>query len=345
MSINLLFIGDVMLGENFHHYNRGIRSKFSPNYCNIFKNNTYNEIFGSSDVVFLNMEYSLVPDDFLFNNIKESVYSSDLLSLGVLPSNCKLVVNIANNHFSQHGLSRAAFTKNYLYKLGYIIIGADKHPSAIKINNNKLKVWGASLIYDKYYNGSYFLSNYESLIEDLALQNHIKSVDEKWIISLHWGDEYIKHPNFKQVKLARILAESGFDIVIGHHPHVYQSYEYYKSSHIFYSLGNFIFDQNFSASTQKGIVCTFELSNKKSLLKSIKQVVSKDYFIVCVKRISISKLQYCSISKFSYTVLLFFRKTMMRFLMKFELLKNWSEVDKEVKAFFKNKLLNKISII
>lgn len=345
MSANFLFLGDTMLGENFHHFNRGLRTKFSPNYRDIFKNNTHNEIFGSSDFVFFNMEYSLVPSDFLFNTINDSVYANDVHSLRIFPSNCKLVVNIANNHFSQHGVSRAVFTKNYLSKLGYTIVGADKNPSVIEVNNIKIKIWGVSLVNDKNYNDSYFISNYESLIEDLALCNHNKSIDEKWIISLHWGDEYIKNPNSHQIKLARVLADYGFDVIIGHHPHVYQSYENYKNTHIFYSLGNFIFDQNFSVSTQKGIVCSFDLSNKEFSLNTVKQVISSDYFISDVKNISITRLKHTSLSEFSYKAFLFFKKIKMRILMKYELLKNWKEVDFEVKTFFRNKLLNKVSII
>src|SRR5690606_33312975 len=40
----------------------------------------------------------------------------------------------------------------------------------------------------------------------------------------------------------RELIHCGADIVIGHHPHIVQGVEYYKSKPIFYSLGNFYFD-------------------------------------------------------------------------------------------------------
>ena len=41
--------------------------------------------------------------------------------------------------------------------------------------------------------------------------------------------------------------------MIGAHPHVVQSYETYKGHPIFYSLGNAIFDQDFSPDTQEGL--------------------------------------------------------------------------------------------
>ena len=44
-------------------------------------------------------------------------------------------------------------------------------------------------------------------------------------------------------KIAHQLIESGADVVIGCHPHVLQPVEFYKNGIIFYSLGNFVFDQ------------------------------------------------------------------------------------------------------
>ena len=47
--------------------------------------------------------------------------------------------------------------------------------------------------------------------------------------------------------------------MIGHHPHVVQNIEKYKEKIIFYSLGNFIFDQYFSKETQQGLAIGLEI--------------------------------------------------------------------------------------
>jgi len=65
--------------------------------------------------------------------------------------------------------------------------------------------------------------------------------------------------------------EAGADLVIGHHPHVVQPYEKYKNGWIFYSLGNFVFDQAFSEETMKGQIVKVLIENKK-----IKQVIPID---------------------------------------------------------------------
>src|SRR5262249_3347028 len=46
-------------------------------------------------------------------------------------------------------------------------------------------------------------------------------------------------------KIARAAIDAGADIVIGHHPHVLQGLEWYKGKLIAYSMGNFVFDQDF----------------------------------------------------------------------------------------------------
>jgi poly-gamma-glutamate synthesis protein (capsule biosynthesis protein) len=71
------------------------------------------------------------------------------------------------------------------------------------------------------------------------------------IVNIHWGVEYEHVFNKTQQDLARDLIDSGADIIIGHHPHVVQGLEIYKNKPIFYSLGNFIFDQDFSRDTQE----------------------------------------------------------------------------------------------
>ena len=46
------------------------------------------------------------------------------------------------------------------------------------------------------------------------------------------------------MRIAHELIDYGADVVIGSHPHVTQGVEMYNGKPIFYSLGNFIFDQS-----------------------------------------------------------------------------------------------------
>jgi poly-gamma-glutamate synthesis protein (capsule biosynthesis protein) len=67
------------------------------------------------------------------------------------------------------------------------------------------------------------------------------------------GTEYTTNPNPDQVAFARAAVNAGADLVVGHHPHWVQTIERYRGRYIFYSLGNFIFDQMFSAETRQGL--------------------------------------------------------------------------------------------
>src|SRR5207244_2539374 len=42
------------------------------------------------------------------------------------------------------------------------------------------------------------------------------------IVSVHWGSMYVDYPPPRVLELARVLAESNVDVVLGHHPHVLQ---------------------------------------------------------------------------------------------------------------------------
>lgn len=67
------------------------------------------------------------------------------------------------------------------------------------------------------------------------------------IIQLHWGYEFEFYPRPWQIDTAHHIAEMGVDCIIGHHPHVMQPLEYYRTKRdvnrivpIYYSLGNLV---------------------------------------------------------------------------------------------------------
>lgn len=83
------------------------------------------------------------------------------------------------------------------------------------------------------------------------------------IVSCHWGSEYESRPGAQQKQLARAAAEAGADLILGHHPHVLQGLERFRSPDgkrsalIAYSLGNFVFDPRRERAAQSAILrCT-----------------------------------------------------------------------------------------
>lgn len=80
-------------------------------------------------------------------------------------------------------------------------------------------------------------------------------------VSIHWGPEYQLTSNGRQKEVAHKLADAGAHMIIGHHPHVVQEVEIYNGRPIFYSLGNFVFDQYFSRNTQEGLTLAITITD------------------------------------------------------------------------------------
>ena len=74
------------------------------------------------------------------------------------------------------------------------------------------------------------------------------------IVNLHWGAEHTLRPLPQQRLEAHALIDAGADVIIGHHTHTLQTSETYHGKPIFYSIGNFIFDQQKPLNTRACIV-------------------------------------------------------------------------------------------
>ncbi len=72
------------------------------------------------------------------------------------------------------------------------------------------------------------------------------------IVLPHWGDQYTNQPVADQRIVGAALVEAGADLVVGGHPHWVQGVQLHRGRVIAHSLGNFVFDMDFSRQTQEG---------------------------------------------------------------------------------------------
>jgi poly-gamma-glutamate capsule biosynthesis protein CapA/YwtB (metallophosphatase superfamily) len=117
------------------------------------------------------------------------------------------------------------------------------------------------------------------------IQNMKKDGAELIIFVIHWGNEYNLKPNYSQKILAKALANSDVDIILGSHPHVIQPVDVVNSNNsnhktlVAYSMGNFLSNQRFemtgSTYTENGVILNIEV--KKNLI---------------TKKVSIDKVSY-----------------------------------------------------
>lgn len=155
---------------------------------------------------------------------------------------------IANNHITDQGIKGYQETIDNLKNKGLNFSGApdqqinDNSVAIMEVNGAKIGMISLSMVY-----GDFDLGKAKNLIMET------KTKAEVVVVNIHWGKEYQKQFNEKQQTMAHALIDAGADLIIGHHPHVVQGMEVYKNKAIFYSLGNFIFDQYFSQDTQLGL--------------------------------------------------------------------------------------------
>ncbi len=83
------------------------------------------------------------------------------------------------------------------------------------------------------------------------------------IVAYHWGVEYVSQPTERQRQLAHLTVDAGADVVLGNHPHWIQPIELYKDKFIIYAHGNFVFDQEWSEETKRGVVGRYVFYDKK----------------------------------------------------------------------------------
>ena len=103
------------------------------------------------------------------------------------------------------------------------------------------------------------------------------------IVSIHAGVEYTRKPTQEQVDFAHLAIDSGADVVIGHHPHWIQTIEIYKNKPIFYSLGNFVFDQEWSLDTKEGLIVQLTFNSSQLTKAELVPVIIENF---CCPRIA-----------------------------------------------------------
>lgn len=167
---------------------------------------------------------------------------------------------IANNHAMQHGINAYQRTFDYLTSCGCLCFGSNAQKSQVfEHQGRKVSITGFSQRIDAFSKEPCYWHNPEFK----EIEQEIKQLPEDAfkIVFVHWGNEFINRPSSPQKRFAHWLVDTGFDIVIGMHPHVLQGYEQYQGKCIFYSLGNFVFDLPWEP-TKYGAIVNLDLSKK-----------------------------------------------------------------------------------
>ena len=168
----------------------------------------------------------------------------------------RFFLTLANNHILNLGSFGLDQTKNFLSEHQIPFVYSHKPDSVFTrqfVNGISFGLLGFDLTGGHQFNQTEILDQVEKFDSQVD-----------WlIVSLHWGAEYLPQAEKWRVTLARQLVDGGADIIHGHHPHVWQPPEIYQDKLIYYSFGNFIFDQNWSSATSHSNIVRLTLTKDK----------------------------------------------------------------------------------
>lgn len=264
----IVFGGDVMLDRNIRVEieSRGVDHFFSE----------IRPVLNNADFSFINLEcpateiHAPLTKKFIFR--ADPSWLPDLHATGI--THCIL----ANNHSYDHGRSGLISTHENLSTAGIVSVGygETQHqacaPVMVEKGGIKAAVFASvplpleSWMYlpDK---PGMCQATIEDLVTSIAgfrMQDTTTFV----IVTLHWGAEYRRLPSALQRDQARTLIAAGADAIIGHHPHVVQSFERIHGKPVFYSIGNLIFD-NRNPITHEGLLVQLSINKRNSKIQLI----------------------------------------------------------------------------
>jgi poly-gamma-glutamate synthesis protein (capsule biosynthesis protein) len=224
---------------NFHDYYGEIKALIEP-----------------ADIAFINQETLLAGEKYGFSGYPQ--FNTPAEAGAALAAAGFDVVNHATNHIMDKGEGAVFATMDYWDTLpGVSYLGIhrsqeDRETKKVIFEKNNITVGFLAYTYgtnglpvprDKPY--------MVSLIDESIMEKEIAALRplcDFLIVSMHWGEEYRHTATKEQKGLARFLAAREVDLILGHHPHVLEPYEYLERPDggrtlCFYSLGNFLSGQ------------------------------------------------------------------------------------------------------
>lgn len=272
-SITLLFTGDMM-------FDRGVRKTINAKGFDIVFGDSKKIFSGAeADLVIANLEGPITsypsrilrPDG---TTSSELNFTFQTETAKALKDNNIDIVNLANNHTANQGAEGLIQTKKYLQEA---MVGYFGHPG------NKETELATTTCKDNFcislIGWHEFAATPASSISTKIKE--LRSTSDIVVVLPHWGEEYKKTPSTGMQTIAHQWIDAGADMIIGTHPHIIESIEEYKGKAIFYSLGNYIFDQYFSFDTTHGLVVAVT-----AIKNSSTSTISFDYKLIPIKNVA-----------------------------------------------------------
>lgn len=236
----ILFVGDMMFDRTIRSIaeERGYDHMFS---CVADYLNRFDAVIGNLEGPIT--DYPSRSANTLPGELGNTSFTFDPVVSGVLARHNVRLLSVGNNHISDFGREGRESTKKYLEQAGVLYAGIPNESQLITTTIDGVRVGFVAF--------NQFLGEGDE-VKTVQVIQEARAESDYVIVYTHWGEEYVPATNYMK-SLAHTFIDAGADMIIGSHPHVIQESELYKGKHIYYSLGNFIFDQYWTNEVKTGL--------------------------------------------------------------------------------------------
>jgi poly-gamma-glutamate synthesis protein (capsule biosynthesis protein) len=257
--VDVLFVGDVMLDRDVavHGQEVGWDKLFAG----------VKDLFAGRHFIVGNLEGTITTNDSIAQRDHTILaFTFDNSVADILAHAGFGAMSLANNHAFDFGLDGYAQTTRFLSHAGVRSFGSPYNNLNLSVSVPILKQTLCLVGYHEL-----FAPDPSAVLSEIST---IRPTCDHLVVMAHWGVEYEHLPTAEQQKFAHAFIDVGADVVIGGHPHVVEPVEIYKNHAIFYSLGNFIFDQAFRPEVERGLAVQilFEESSTRFILTPVTTV-------------------------------------------------------------------------
>lgn len=244
----VLFVGDLL-------FDRTIRT-YGDRYGDEYLFSCMEDGLRSYDMVVANLEgpitshasVSAIPPYAGPNNTR---FTMPIRTASVLAQYGIRAVALGNNHIYDFGGEGIDATRTALTDAGIVFAGDPRDVSNTAVRVEDVPVPFILVAFNEFFGSA----------EDTLAAIEARTEAETVIVFAHWGDEYVPVTE-RQKAWARQFVDAGADLVVGAHPHVIQENEIYNGVPIYYSLGNFLFDQYGNEDVRKGLALDLTISRQ-----------------------------------------------------------------------------------
>jgi poly-gamma-glutamate synthesis protein (capsule biosynthesis protein) len=276
-TLNVVFTGDILL-------DRGVRRVIDKHGVDHLFTEGVDSVFRSAQVVVGNLE---CPATKIQSPVQKLyIFRGEPEWLEALKRHGITHLNLANNHSIDQGREGLMDTRQNIIDAGITAIGAGANMTEaaepVLLSRTPRNVWLVPSLRLALENYAYLPDkpcvSQEPMDSLLNRVHRLRKADSTAVIivSLHWGGEHTMHPVNSQRWDARQIIRAGTDVLVCHHTHTLQDVEDINGHSVFYSIGNFIFDQSKPENTKACIVrlkITAEMVTTEAIPIEIKNCV------------------------------------------------------------------------